>query len=178
MLLLTAPKKSELEKLCRQTLIKRRVFADFILVSMTGLLPWQHRRHHSDIRPTHLNLTDEDLKSFSGAKVGPAEGQARKAMKKVMQTFVERRYISGHLFFNEDLSNWHLFYFDQRDVDVRANHWTHGSHVHLINYLWPEHSAQSIWDSFCSGGKIGGAFHVRFEGDPLSPDLSRPRSSS
>jgi hypothetical protein len=71
----------------------------------------------------------------------------------------------AHLFANTD--RWHLFYFDQRDLDGAAvNHWTGGSHVHFVNDLWPEYAAGQLWSAFDDPKtSVAGKLHIRFDED-------------
>lgn len=79
----------------------------------------------------------------------------------------ERRLVNGHMFFTPDQSNWHFFYFDQRDIDRYNNHWIHGPHVHYLNYLWPRRTAESVWTEFVSGNpSMKGALHIRYRDEP------------
>lgn len=92
---------------------------------------------------------------------------AQKTANKIYATFDHRRFLSGHMFFSADLLDWHFFYFDQRDFAVRNNHWKEGPHIHFINRLWPNRSAESVWDEFCSSPNplVRGAVHIRFRRD-------------
>jgi hypothetical protein len=97
------------------------------------------------------------------AKKGRLEGKAKKAFGKIPQIFSTRRLLVGHMFYTTDHSNWHFIYFDQRDTDHRSPHWKHGSHLHMINHLWPQHTAVSLWKWFNSGNvQLSGAIHIRF----------------
>ena len=159
----TIQKKAELTKHCRTATIYRRDFANFIIACEAGILPWQHRISHRDFTPEHLTLSDEDLEALASSKVGPAEGRTKTAINKVFQTFGQRRLLVGHIFYNADLSDWHFLYFDQRDTAKRGNHWTAGSHVHIINRLWPAWNAESLWRKFLSGNvRLDDSLHIRF----------------
>ncbi|HTS39886.1 MAG TPA: hypothetical protein VMH84_05020 [Xanthobacteraceae bacterium] len=154
-------KKSELKKLCRITTVTKAALADFIVGSISGVTPWAHQRHHREFVPSHL------IPSTDGGVSLTADGRftsaAQKFMRKISSIFDQRRLLSGHLFFSSDLSNWHLLYFDQRDMARHDNHWDGGSHIHLINHLWPNWTADSIWNEFRTGNpQMKGAYHVRF----------------
>jgi hypothetical protein len=161
--LLSATKKNELKKLSQNTVVTKTAFANLILGSKVGMTPWTHRVHHREFVPQHLNVTEEDRAAIVSNGVGPAGPGARKFMSKISAIFDERRLLSGHLFFTPDLSNWHLLYFDQRDISRNRNHWDGGSHIHLINHLWPKWTVQTIWDQFRRGNpRMTGALHLRF----------------
>lgn len=157
-------KKGDLQKHCRTCVIRSQDFAEFILASEMGLLPWRHRIYHREFRPPHLEPTNEEREALGRSKVGePVHPLGQKFMRKVSAIFDERRLLVGHMFWTLDHSNWHFFYFDQRDTSPRRNHWEGGSHIHFINYLWPNRTAQSVWSEFLTGNpKMKGALHVRY----------------
>jgi hypothetical protein len=180
----TIKKKSELKKHCRSITILQGDLASLIMTAMAGALPWEHRAHHRDFQPEHLHPTDEDLAAFAANGVGTLKPRAKKMANKIAAMFEERRLLSGHIFFSPDQSQWHLFYFDQRDFAERHNHWEGGSHIHLINHLWPGRTAQDVWKEFCTGNpQMRGALHVPFQrktresrigqGDSEIPALTR-----
>jgi hypothetical protein len=138
--------------------------ASLILAAMGGALPWGHRVHHREFLPEHLDLSDDDVGAFAANGVGLLKPRAKKTANKIAAIFEERRLLSGHIFFTPDHSQWHLFYFDQHNFAERNNHWEVGSHIHLINHLWPGRSAQEIWDQFRTGNpQMRGALHIRFD---------------
>jgi len=145
-----ADKKSLLSSLCKKATISQEDFANFIIASESGLLPWLHKISYRDFIPEHLRLTEADRTALVGGKVGePVPRAAQKSLTKTMQIFEQRRYLVGHLFYTPTLANWHLFYFDQRDTEQRrANHWKGGSHLHLTNWLWPHQDCQSAGGFF------------------------------
>jgi hypothetical protein len=57
-------------------------------------------------------------------------------VKKIGETFKQRKCISAHLFEKDD--EWHLFYFDYKDAfsPLGKNHYEHGPHIHYISHLW------------------------------------------
>jgi hypothetical protein len=137
---------------------------------MAGVFPWQHQRHHRDFMPEHLALSPDDLGAFAANGVGLLKPRAKKTANKFAAIFEERRLLSGHIFYTPDHSEWHLFYFDQRDFAERHNHWEGGSHIHLINHLWPGRTAEGVWEEFRTGNpQMGGALHIRFQRRPRDP---------
>jgi hypothetical protein len=171
-------KKSDLKRHCRSITILQADLASLIYASIAGQTPWSHRAHHREFRPEHLELGDGDLRALVTNGVGEMQPPARKAMNKISAIFDERRLLSGHIFFSPDQTEWHLFYFDQRDFAERDNHWRGGSHIHLINHLWSSRTARDAWSQFCTGNpQLSGALHVRFErikraSHPLKPPPS------
>lgn len=162
--ILAASKKSDLKVLCRKAVVTKPALSNLILGSMSGVTPWHHRRHHRHFVPDHLIITETDKVALATNGVGPMKPAAQKFANKISAIFDERRLLSGHLFFSDDLSNWHLLYFDQRDMSRHGNHWDGGAHIHIINHLWPQRTAQGIWEEFCSEHpKMKGALHIRFE---------------
>jgi hypothetical protein len=173
--LLAIEKKQELKQHCRSVTIMQRDFADLILTAKTGQLPWMHRAHHRNYTPEHLTLTEKDLSALAANGVGRFKPAAQKPANKVFAMFDDRRLLSGHMFFNDDLSDWHFFYFDQRDFDRHKNHWHGGPHIHCINKLWPNRTAQSVWTEFCSSAspQMRNALHIRYQRQPST----RPRGA-
>lgn len=178
----TIDKKSKLKHHCRSITILQRDLAGLIFACMGDDMPWSHRAHHREFVPEHLHLTDDDLGAFAANGVGKMTPRAQKTANKISAIFDDRRLLSGHIFFTPDQSQWHLFYFDQRDFSERKNHWQGGSHIHLINHLWPARTAQEVWNEFCNGNpEMKGALHIRFKrtaraAHPLNP--GRPESST
>lgn len=162
----TIAKMKELKKHCRDTSIQQRDFANFIMACKSGHMPWHHAPTHRTFTPDHLPPTEEDLSALHSNGVGPLKPDAKKTVSKVFALIDERRVLSGHMFFSEDFSDWHFFYFDQRDRARRGNHWHGGPHIHILNRLWPNRSAASVWDEFNSGNpQMRGALHIRFSDD-------------
>jgi hypothetical protein len=162
--LFTFDKKRELEKYCRDLVIHSGDFANFILACELGSLPLLHQIHYRDHVPEHLHLSDQDTAALAANPVGPLEPGAQKAVRKISQMFKDRRYLVGHIFYAPDLSKWHFFQFDQRDLDdERGNHWKEGAHIHFLNWLWPNYDAKMLWENFTSGkAKMTDSLHVRY----------------
>ena len=93
--------------------------------------------------------------------------------KKWYQLLRDRRYLVDHLFYSPIHPNWQFFYFDNRDLNSYDNHFKQGAHVHLINYLWTQHSHETVWKTFNDGHpKMKGAAHIRFYREhPGPPDI-------
>jgi hypothetical protein len=161
--LLSITKKQELKKFCRSAIIQSDDLADTILACKTGLMPWLHFMNRRDFHPDHLNLTDKELETLASHPVGPFSKDGGKVATKIVMMFEERRILVGHLFTTPDLTNWHFFYFDQRDRSERRNHWEAGSHIHVVNYVThPREKPDALWQGFCSGSlKLSGE-HIRF----------------
>lgn len=157
-------RKIELEKFCKNANISQSDFSALIVACESGVIPWHHQIHCLDFVPEHLKPTKEEHAAFSTVPgVGPLKDEAAKMMRKIRQTGKERRYLVGHIFFTPTLNNWHFFYFDQRDTAIKENHWSHGPHIHLINHLWPNHNAQTLWAKFRSGEvNLNGSIHIKF----------------
>jgi hypothetical protein len=162
--LFTFDKKRELERYCRKIVINSSSFADFILACELGLFPFLHKIHYRDHVPEHLYLSDKDSAALAANPLGRLQPDAQKAVKKISQMFKDRRYLVGHIFYLPDLSKWHFFQFDQRDLeDERRNHWKEGAHIHFLNWLWPNYEPKTLWANFTSGkAKMNDALHVRY----------------
>ncbi|WP_174902156.1 hypothetical protein [Burkholderia pseudomultivorans] len=169
--ILLAKKKSDLSKLCKETVITENAFCALISACTAAQLPWQHQMSYRDIMPNNLQYTDQDSESLGRSIVGPLKKSAMKAWRKWHQILKDRRYLVGHIFYTRDHSNWHLFYFDNRDLTPYENHFKHGGpHIHLINHLWPDHTCESLWTFFQDDNpKMTGAEHIRFHREHLEP---------
>jgi len=156
-------KKRELEKYCREVVIHSGDFANFIVACEPGLLPFIHQIHYQDHVPEQLLLNDQDTAALAMNPVGPLQPGAQKAIRKIGQMFKDRRYLVGHIFYVPDLTEWHFFQFDQRDLEDEENHWKEGAHIHFLNWLWPNYDAKTLWENFKSGkAKMNDSLHVRY----------------
>ena len=172
----TFSKKRALERYCRDTTVYGCDFANVIVACEDGVLPFRHRIHYSDIVPKHLVPTDASLGAVSRNSVGPLDREGRKVARKIFALFDERRWLVGHIFFTADMHEWHFFCFDQRDTAARANHWKGGSHIHLVNWLWPNLDLRSVWRDFVrKNERPPQALHLRYNDEPPDqPSLSGP----
>jgi hypothetical protein len=168
-------KKKELERYCRTITISKRDFAHLVLTcEMTGA-PFLHKIFYHDFVPDHLEPSEAEHKALAENGVGPLGPVAAKAIQKMSQMFEERRYLVGHVFYIPDLSRWHFFCFDQRDLEEhKPNHWKEGPHVHFLNWLWPKKDAQSVWSEFIKDhDKPGSSIHLRFIKERPEPQEMR-----
>lgn len=173
--LFTLEKKKDVERYCRELVIQQRDFVDFILSCEIGQTPFIHIIHHGDHLPAEAELMDSDLAALGKATPGPLDADAQKTVRKISHLFRVRRYLVGHIFYKPDLSQWHFFQFDQRDLDDSGpNHWKEGTHVHFINWLWPQHDAKTLWENFTAGkAKMNDSVHVRFRVPPTPNRFTR-----
>jgi hypothetical protein len=157
-------KKKELERYCRELKISSEDFFELVLSCETVGLPFHHEISYRDKVPPHLRLKDSEIDALKSTPAGSVlSGAAAKAVSKMSQSFEERRYLVGHMFFSPDHSSWHFFCFDQRDLKGEGNHWEHGSHVHFVNWLWPNLTADSVWSNFVNNDDRPGAeIYLRF----------------
>ncbi len=107
----TFDKKKDLKKYCRKIVIHNRAFADIIVASKLGKLPFLHESYFGDFMPEELILTDADHKAISSNGVGKLKPNAKKAVNKISQSFEKRKHSCGHLFLAYDLREWHFFLF-------------------------------------------------------------------
>lgn len=157
--LLNIDKKSELEKYCKNLIITLEELVGLI-INCNGIGYLHEIKTHQFI-PSHLKHTDEELNSLCLLKQHIITKQFKKFINKISQIFKERRWLIAHLFFNE--TKWHLFYFDQRDINRSKNHWKEGEHIHFVNYLWPQYSRDELWSSFGQKNtRIKDKLHIKF----------------
>ena len=157
-------KKSELERYCRTLQINGDDFAALIFSCETHAIPFLHQIFYQDVIPSHLEPSDSETQALKDSPTGPLTPLAAKAVRKMLQTFEERRFLVAHMFYTPDFSKWHFFCFDQRDLEEdRPNHWKEGAHVHFVNWLWTGQGAKSVWSRFVEeNGRSGGSIHLRF----------------
>lgn len=161
--IVTATNKNELGKFCKNTVITQDAFSEFIRVCQAKVLPWNHLISYRDFLPKHLEFTSKDSSKVPDLSIGPPKKEQVKTMIKWYQLLRDRRYLVGHMFYSPDHRKWQFFYFDNRDLNQHDNHYKRGPHVHLINYLWPEHTPTTIWEKFTDGNpNMKGAMHIQF----------------
>lgn len=167
--LLNAEDKKTAEKLCRDLVVERKDLVQLILAGRAGALePYKYACHFAQIHPEHLRPTPRDDAALGQNGIGPLAPRAAKAVRKMFQTFEERRMFAAHLFYLPGQDIWHLFYFDQRDLDEHQNHWTvGGSHIHYSRECFTQQSLAAVWGAVCGlPPNPPGSLHVRFEGIP------------
>lgn len=155
-------KKRDLERYCRDVAVSAGDFFKLVLSCETSGKPFLHEISYRDKVPSHLIPGDSEIEALKNTPAGMIlSGEAAKAASKMSQSFEERRYLVGHMFYTPDRSRWHFFCFDQRDL--QGDHWEKGSHVHFINWLWPNLSADSVWSNFVNNdNRPGAVIHLRF----------------
>jgi hypothetical protein len=160
-------KKSDLIDHCRESVILRSDLANLIFACMAEAIPIRHLRFHKHYHPEHLVPKDRDREAMARNGVGPLSKDAKRFVNKIGQMFEQRRLFNGHLFIPVEYpTDWHLFYFDQRDVDRHCNHWEHGEHIHLMNMV--THSRLPVLDLVKKldsedRPKLGGGLHIRYQ---------------
>jgi hypothetical protein len=164
MKLFSFEKKKDLERYCRDLTIRSEDFFALVLACESSRVPFAHEITYRDKVPAHLVPSDFEIEALKGTPAGTVlTGDAAKAARKRSHSFEERRYLVGHMFCATDLSRWHFFCFDQRDLEIEGNHWKEGSHVHFVNWLWPGQDPKSLWSNFVTeDDRPGGAIHLRF----------------
>ena len=162
--LLRKKKLREVKKYSKDMVIWQKEFAAMIYLCQSGQFSHKHEIHYWEHQPEHLQLNEEEEDAFRNNGLGPLEGKAQNAVRKISQMFVERKWVVGHLFYTPDLNDWHMFYFDLNDLAEMNNHWTGGKHAHYISHLWPQYKLPDSWEKFCSNSKdFGGSVHIKFK---------------
>lgn len=158
-------KKREVEHYCQDLVISSNDFASMLLAGrVAGLGPYRYACHFHEITPEHLHPKKEELSALGKNGVGPLQGAALKAMRKVNQIFRDRRLLAMHLFYTTSQKYWHLFYFDQRDYEDRKNHWRHGPHIHYSQDLFTKEPLPQVWASATAENpSFPPSIHVRYD---------------
>lgn len=161
---LSFERKVDLVRYCRDLTISAEDFFKLVLACEIFGQPLLHQITFKDKVPPHLVPKDSEIEALQNTPAGSVvSGEAAKAVSKMSQFFVDRRYLVGHMFFTPDKSRWHFFCFDQRDLNTTGNHWEKGSHVHFVNWLWPNLKADSVWENFTAADcRPGADLHLRF----------------
>lgn len=158
--------KSRLVEHCKTLTIFGRDLANLILACQFGRIPIEHFPVFHEHTPEHLEVNDQDRESLVRNGVGPLSFRGQKAVRKVTTIFKERRLFAGHMFWvPSHTGEWHFLYFDQRDRAQVDNHWKHGSHIHLINWLThPRLDPNDLLNKLLQSErpKLSGSLHVRF----------------
>jgi len=159
--ILEIDKKSVLSKYCKNLSIHGNDFADLISWADERNPIYRHKIYYREIVPDDLQPLLNSLPNVQYDKINAL--QQSNLLRKLAQVVKVRRQLVGHMFHNRDVTLWHFFYFDQRDTLENGNHWEHGSHVHFINYLWPNRDAVYILKEFLEEKPfIRGSLHIRF----------------
>lgn len=166
--LLNFSKKSALEKFAKEIQITKRDFVTLVWNAVS--IGYFHDLKSREFRPPKAELGEADWDGFRNSKGGKLTPEAIRTVRKSNQIFHQRRLVTAHIFYN--LQRWHIFYFDQRDMEATAqNHWKHGSHIHFVNDLWPNYTPLNVWDLFeLPETNIKGKLHIRY--DPQEPETS------
>jgi hypothetical protein len=142
--------KREIEKYCNSLVISSEGLATLILIARTaGLEPYLYACHFTQLVPEHLPPSTEELKALSQNDVGPLKGKAKKMMSKISQIFIDRRLLAAHLFYDPSQKYWHMFYFDQRDLQGDRNHWKNGPHIHYSHDSFVNEPLDDVWEKVC-----------------------------
>jgi len=158
--------KKDVQKYCRDLVIRSEDLTNIVLAGrVEGLQPYKYACHFAQISPEHLNPTERDLAALAANGVGQMSRAARKTATKMFQIFQDRRLFSAHLFYAPSMKYWHLFYFDQRDVTDRNNHWgLGGPHIHYSRESFCREPLSDMWRNVCASSPVTPAsIHIRYD---------------
>jgi len=144
--------KRPAEKYCRDLVISSEDLFHIILAGRAGgMAPYIYACHFAESMPEHLHLTENDHSALRSNGVGPLNREATKSLNKITQTFKDRRMFAAHLFYSPSKKYWHLFYFDQRDLEAHGNHWkVGGPHIHYSRESFSNEPLEEVWRKICS----------------------------
>jgi hypothetical protein len=145
--LIAQPDKRAVERFCHTAIISSSDLADMLWSGRLGAIgPFQYDCHFDQTAPKHLWPTDEEHHALATNGVGPMKPLAAKFARKIGQLFQDRRIFAAHLFYLPDYSDWHLIYFDQRDMSRERNHWKKGgAHVHYTRRSFVNRPLIEVW---------------------------------
>jgi hypothetical protein len=165
--LFEADTKKEVKKVCSELKITSEDLLYLVKLSEAKIVefPYLHACKFIEETPENVHLTEKNIQAITNNCIGKLDRDAQKAVKKLFQAPLQVKRTTAHLFYHSDYRFWHLFFFDQNDRYIRENHWDFGSHIHYVNWLWPNLECQKVWSEFCENGKkaIGDHEHIRFE---------------
>ena len=133
--LLNVKSKNEIRRYSAGLVVHSQDLAALILGAQHGAFaPYRYSNHFSDKVPPHMYPTEAEHAAISQNGIGEFRSRnAEKFASKIFQLFRERHVLSAHLFYTPGYRYWHLFYFDNRDIDGSNNHWRHGAHIHYVS---------------------------------------------
>ena len=155
----------EIRRYCRDLVVTSEDLADVILVgTIAGLGPYRYVNHFSEIRHESLEPNRTQLVALGRSGVGPAKGDALKAIHKMDQIFLQRRLLGVHLFYAPSRKYWHMFYFDQRDYEATKNHWKHGPHIHYSQDTFTREPLSTVWQQAAAVmPTLPPSVHIRYD---------------
>ncbi|MBL0085193.1 MAG: hypothetical protein IPP44_00525 [Ideonella sp.] len=163
--LLNAVNKASAEAICRRLLMTDELLLDLILAARSGVLSsYKYACHFDDYMPDDATLENMDLRPIVDSPVGPLSTPGLRAFKRIDHIFRARRLLSAHLLYSPSHSHWHLFYFDQRDKQFKANHWKRGGpHVHYSRESYTKQSLTDVWQRIrASPPEVPGHTYIRY----------------
>jgi len=165
LLLFNIDRKREVEAHCRKTTIRSEALADLLLTArVAGIGDYRYACHFADITPPALVSTQSELAALGSSGLGETQSDARRAISKINQLFIDRRILAAHLFFSPSKRFWHLFYFDQRDFQQEQNHWVHGPHIHYSRESFTNDPLDTVWSKVClAKPEFPKSVHIRYD---------------
>lgn len=157
--------KRDVDKYCRQLIIRSEALNSLLLASqVSGLPPYAYSNRFDELLPESALPSTEDREALARNGVGPLTKEARKAVRKISYIFEVRRLIGVHLFFTANLKYWHMIYFDQRDYSKSENHWKHGPHVHYSQDTFTRDPLKKVWRKVhLPRPEFPKAVHIRYD---------------
>jgi hypothetical protein len=157
--------KRDVVKYCKNLVVTSEDLADILLVAnVTGFGKYHYIRHFKEVTTEHLQPKAEEFAAFARNGIGSLKGLALKHVRKIDQTFRDRRLLAIHLFYLPSHKIWHLFYFDQRDYQKYNNHWKHGPYIHYSSDVFTNKPLQEIWSNITSGKpSFPTSIHIKYD---------------
>lgn len=161
--LLGYTKKSKLVAYTKRIVISEEELV--LLVHNCNHIGYTHHSKFLEYVPENRRLTESDRTLMR-------QNEPKKFIGKIRAIFEERKNYMVHLFENED--KWHCFFYTYKDMESGGKgHWVNGSHLHLINYLWPEYRKRQVWESFDKREHNIEGVHIRLEPLPSPPQNNK-----
>jgi hypothetical protein len=164
--MLNIKSKRELIRHSKRMVVHQQDLVALILSARDGVLsPYRYANHFAGTVAENLHPSLAEREAIASNGIGEFKTRAaRKFTSKIFQIFKERRTLAAHLLYTPNQNYWHLFYFDNRDIQEAKNHWKQGTHIHYVSDLWPDLSLDDVWEQVNSG-KVAFAnkLHLRYK---------------
>lgn len=163
-MLFNVKSKKEAMRHCKRLTVYPKEFSSIMLAAQENVFsPYLYSCHFFEGEPTHLIPKQDEISALNNNGLGILQKKSKKAVSKIFQLMTERKLLAVHLFYTPSKKYWHMFYFNQRDVDLYKNHWTHGPHVHYSNDTFTKMPLNIIWGNACSEKpSFPNSLHIRY----------------
>ena len=165
--LISCENKQKLATLCKSIQISSEDFTNYIIACKSGHTHLNHMMHYFDYVPPHLETRKEDWNITQADEATRNSKEGKKHLRRLFKSHGQRKYKVGHMFMSKEhshpISQWHFIFFEINELNKTENHWILGSHIHMVNYHWPNIYCQEVWNDFINNKKFPSAkLHIQY----------------